>query len=316
MVIVLTILIFVFTCLTSFYIALAIQNRNLVFDISKTFNKSLEKKKIQLRLNKYSKTISIKMTIRDKVEINLIQKSNIRKYIPFASFNELIMFEVLIFSIVLYKIMLVVQFLPSAVCIATAASFIPILILDLMSKYNSEKIRHKLAEFISILNRWCAVKEDIVYAFEKSLDSGIDQTLKIYVRDMLIQVNGGISPIQALNMLDYKVDNPQFHDFITNIKQNMRHRGNIRLLLTNMETQFYKMEEEYNRRNISTYRDRLILYGIMIFVLLSGYALFRLNPKAYEYYIYTIQGKSLLTIFCIIYAFGAYIAFSITKFDY
>lgn len=316
MIVLIAIFIIVLTCFISLSFASITTDYNVIGYLKKMLGNNLENKKKQLQINKYSSYVSVKLSMKDKIVINLLQKSNINKYIPFFSFTTLIVVEILVFSIVLYKSLVVVHFLPTAICIAFAASLLPFVLLDLLSKYNSEKIRHKLAEFISILNRWCAVKEDIMYAFEKSLDSGIDTTLKVYVRDMLIQINGGISQLQALSMLDKKVDNSQFHDFMINIKQNIRFRGDIKLLLTNMETQFYKMEEEYNRRNISTYKDRLILYGIMVVVLLAGFGLFRLNPKAYEFYMFTLLGKILLTVFCFIYTIGAYIAFNLTKFDY
>ena len=71
---------------------------------------------------------------------------------------------------------------------------------------------------------------------------------------MIIQVNRGVEPLEAISMLEMKVDNPQFRDFIVNIKQNVKHRGEIRKLLSNLEEQFYKIEEEYNRRKILTYK--------------------------------------------------------------
>ena len=38
-------------------------------------------------------------------------------------------------------------------------------------------------------------------------------------------------------------------------------------MLTNLENQFYRIDEEYNRRKISTYGDRVVIYGVMLAVL-------------------------------------------------
>ena len=68
---------------------------------------------------------------------------------------------------------------------------------------------------------------------------------------MVIQVRRGIKPEDALDILRMKVNNPQFGDFIINIKQNVKHRGD-----TKSSFQYgravLQMEEEYNRRKIST----------------------------------------------------------------
>jgi len=254
------------------------------------------------------------MSFAEKIELYLIDKSNIRHYIPFMNFYLLIFISVLIFTLSFGSVYRILFFVPSTAVVCLLFSLIPIFILDLMGRYNSEKIRRKLAEFVSVLNRWCAVKEDIFFAFEKSIDSGIGEPLRTFIRDMVIQVNRGIGPLEALDILQMKVDNVQFRDFIINIKQSIRHRGDIRKLLTNLENQFYKIEEEYNRRRISTYKDRLLIYFVMFAVLFIGYYFLKFNPKVEQFYLGTFQGKSLLTLFCILYVSGFYMSFRITRF--
>jgi len=273
-------------------------------------------KQLKREVKKYSRIIPLKMTVADKIELYMIDKSNIKRYIPFANFYLLMMVCILIFVITFKLTFNILLFVPSAVVVSLLFSLIPLFILDIMGKYNSEIIRKRLAEFISVLNRWCAVKEDMFYAFEKSVDSGIGEPLKTFIRDMVIQVNRGIDPLEALDILWMKVDNIQFRDFIINIKQNIKHRGNIRRLLSNMEEQFYKIEEEYNRRKISTYIDRMLLYIIMFTVLFAGYFFLRSNPLVKEFYIYTVQGKLLLTLFVVLYSCGLYMIARITGFEH
>ena len=148
------------------------------------------------------------------------------------------------------------------------------------------------------------MKEDIFYAFEKCIDSGIGEPLNTFIRDMVIQVNRGISPMDALSILQMKVDNYQFRDFIINIKQNVKHRGDIKKLLDNLEVQFYKIEEEYNRRKISTYRDRLTIYFIMFLVLLTGYLFLKINPEVESFYLGNFSREAAYYNFCILYVLG------------
>lgn len=279
-------------------------------------NNELNEKRVKMQVRKYTRSISMKMSLTEKIELYLIDKSNIRHYIPFMNFYTLILLCLVIYVLVFGQVYKILHFIPSTSVVCCLFSLIPVFILDLMGRYNSEKIRRKLAEFISVLNRWCSVKEDIFYAFEKSIDSGIGEPLKTFITEMVIQVNRGIDPVEALDILQMKVDNPQFGDFIINIKQNIKHRGDIRKLLDNLEDQFYKIEEEYNRRRISTYKDRFLIYIVMFAVLLISYYFINANSKVKEFYLYTLEGKSLLTLFCILYAIGFYLSFRIMKFKH
>ncbi|NMB96765.1 MAG: hypothetical protein GYA02_09175 [Clostridiaceae bacterium] len=311
-----SILIFLATVFASYQIAMVFMSRDINKDIQNLNDKYKEKRMMRdIRRYMNSSSSLFRVNLIEKIEINLIEKSNIKSYIPFANFYLLSTCSLAIFIVsfqVIYKITL---FIPSAIILCSLAALAPIFILDIMAKYNSEKVRKKLAGFISVLNRWCTVKEDIFYAFEKSIESGIGEPLRTYIRDMIIQVNRGVEPLEAISMLEMKVDNPQFRDFIVNIKQNVKHRGEIRKLLSNLEEQFYKIEEEYNRRKISTYKDRLIIYFIMVLVLIVGYTFLRINPQVEQFYLTTHVGKLLLMIFCVLYALGFYLTVGIARFD-
>lgn len=309
-------LLFAVTVLLAYLIAGSVSFKRIIYSGLDRLGKEYRERRLQREVRRYSRTLSVKMSLAEKVELFLIDKSNIRRYLPFMNFYSLCLLSFLIFALTFNLVYRILFFIPSTTVVCFLFSLTPVFLLDLMGRYNSENIRRKLAEFISVLNRWCAVKEDIFYAFEKSLESGIGEPLNTFIRDMVIQVNRGIDPLDALNMLQMKVDNPQFKDFIINIKQNIKHRGNIRVLLTNLENQFYKIEEEYNRRRISTYRDRLLLYFVMFAVLLAGYYFLKLNDRVEKFYLGTVQGKSLLTLFSLLYAGGFYLTFRITKFNH
>lgn len=275
-----------------------------------------KERRLHREVGKYLRPSAAGMNLIEKIELLLIDKSNIRHYIPFMNFYTLLVAILAIFTAFFKPVYEILHFVPSTTVVCLIFSSIPILILDIMARYNSEKVRRKLAEFISVLNRWCAVKDDIFYAFDRSADSGLGEPLKSFVRDMVIQVNRGIEPVEALEILQMKVDNAQFGDFILNIKQSLKYRGDIRKLLSNLEEQFYKIEEEYNRRRISTYRDRLLIYFVMFAVLLVGYSFLKLNPQVEGFYLGTLTGKALLTLFSLLYISGLTITFGITRFKH
>lgn len=254
------------------------------------------------------------MNLLERLELLYIEKANIRHYIPFMNIYILLIIIVLIFLLAYRPVNSLLRFLPSSAVISGIISMIPLFALDLLSRYNSETVRKMLSEYISVLNRWCSVKEDIMYAFEKSLDSNIGEPLQTFIRDMVIQVNRGMDTSDALNMLQMKVDNPQFRDFIVNIKLSLRNRGDIIKLLTNLENQFYRIDEEYNRRSISTYKDRLLIYFIMFAVLITAYFFINFTPQIRDFYLQTMEGKLLLMMFSGMYALGFYLTAGITKF--
>ena len=256
------------------------------------------------------------MGFTEKLELMLIEKSNIRHYIPFMNIYILIAISAVIFLVAYGPVARALDFLPTALVVSGIISMTPFFALELLARYNSESIRKRLSEYISVLNRWCSVKEDIMYAFEKSLGSNIGEPLKTFIQDMVIQVNRGMNASDALDMLQMKVDNPQFRDFIINVKQSLKHRGDVVKLLTNLENQFYKIDEEYNRRRISTYKDRLLIYFIMAGVLVTAYLFICSSPQIEDFYLRTAQGKVLMLVFSIMYVFGFCITAGITRFRY
>jgi len=281
----------------------------------KRINDRYNERRLKRQVKKYTRTVSVKMSLVDKIELLLIDKSNIRKYIPFMNFYILILNSTILFVISYLFIYRFLRFSVSSLIISSLAFFMPFIILELMGVYNSEFLRRKLGYFISILREWIDVKEDIVYAFEKSIPALVEP-LRSYIRDLTIQVRRGMDPQDALTILQMKIGNPQFTDFLLNIKQNIKYRGNMKVLLSNMEEQFYKLEQEFNRRKISTFWDRIYIIMAMIFVIMVAYMLIKSNPKALNYYTNTTPGKLLLTFFAILYAAGFYLLTTISRFKH
>jgi Flp pilus assembly protein TadB len=296
----------------------AVDNKTLGKAIGNSVLETLRKTRTELPkiTGGLSKGEPVDMTIFDKLQLKYIDRSGITTYFPFLNGGTLLTLCLFIMVLVFRPVFRIVNYLPSALVVSALFSAIPIFLLDIMARHNSAKVRRCLAEFVSILNRWCAVKEDVFYAFEKSLESGLKEPLATYIRDMVIQVRRGIKPEDALDILRLKVDNPQFGDFIINIKQNIKHRGDTRKLLSNMEEQFYRMEEEYNRRKISTLRDRIIIYTLMFAVFFICYGFIRINPEVEAFYLETVKGRLLVTLYCVLYAIGLYISLGISSYEH
>lgn len=304
-------LLFVSACFIAFYNAgIHSMSSYIVKNIIDNTSKSIDNEKLS-RIVKMQK-----LSFSEMLYLHFIDRSNIRSIIPFFSLNLLFFLSLMISIIVYFKVYGLLRFAPSAFIISIISGASIFLILDLMARYNMNKIRRSLSDFICILNRWCTIKEDILYAFEKSLDSGLSEPLKSFVSDTVIQIKTGIEPCSALEMLGIRVNSHMFDDFITNIRQVIKNRGDIKRLLSIMEEQFYKMEEEYNRRKISTYKDRVVIYLVMTLVIPLAYSFIRINTEVTSFYLYTVSGKVLLMGFCILYVIGFFITAKVGKYMY
>jgi Flp pilus assembly protein TadB len=119
---------------------------------------------------------------------------------------------------------------------------------------------------VSLLCRWCQVREDLLYAFERAVEADIGQPLQGALKEMIIRIKGGIPVEQALSLLQAGSGHENFHDLVAAIRFNFRFRGDLPALLEHLEWQMNKIEEEYERRRLSNARDQYLTLGILMAV--------------------------------------------------
>lgn len=128
------------------------------------------------------------------------------------------------------------------------------------------KIRQQTLQLVSLLNRWCQVREDLMFALEKTLGSGLEDPVHQAVGDLLARLRGGLPVDQALDLFQKNFDHEQFQDLIVAIRFNFRYRGDLPALLSQLEVQMHKVEEEYTNRRLSNARDRKLTLAILLVV--------------------------------------------------
>jgi Flp pilus assembly protein TadB len=126
--------------------------------------------------------------------------------------------------------------------------------------------RQQTLQLVSLLCRWCQVREDLLYAFERSIEAGLGNPMQGALKELTIRVKGGMPVDQALNLLQAAVNHENFHDLVAAIRFNFRYRGDLPTLLEQLEWQMNKIEEEYDRRRLSNARDRYLTLGILLAV--------------------------------------------------
>lgn len=177
---------------------------------------------------------------------------------------------------------------------------------------NAETIRKQQIEIVSTLNRWYQVKEDLIFAFEKTAESEIGEPSKTLINEFIIRVNGGLDIDIALKMLSDSYEDISFKYFLKQIAFNMKYKGNTGELLDILETQMIKVEEEYTRRKISTGRDRRIISVIFGMCPLLGVITMLFYPSASYFYFHTKAGFLTLLITGLLY-FAGLILFQFVK---
>ena len=153
----------------------------------------------------------------------------------------------------------------------------------------------------SLLNRWCQVRENLIYAFERCLDSSLSPSLNQAIRDLLTRIRGGMPPDQALAMFQKYSDIEPFQDLVISLRFNFRHRGRLPAMLELLEIQQHKLEEAQNDRRISNRFDFILAAALTGLVPFLFFFRFLASPGIRTLFIGQSPGSSLLMVAAIAY---------------
>ncbi len=148
-----------------------------------------------------------------------------------------------------------------AVPAGLAGGIAPLLVLDLLCGLQEERLRDQVLVLLVMLNRWCAVREDLIAALERCAapDSPLKSPLKDHVRDLVVRIRGGMPVEEALALFRRVSDQDGFQDLVIQLSFAIRARGRLADLLDRMERHAVRVMEENRRRRMSTARDRTIV---------------------------------------------------------
>lgn len=157
-------------------------------------------------------------------------------------------------------------------------------------------IRQQTLQLTCLLSRWCQVREDLMFAFEKSLETGLDEPMKSAVSELITRIRGGMSPDRALDLIQKQISNENFTDLIAAIRFNFRHRGQLTALLEQLEIQFHRVEEEFDRRRLSNARDVTLTILILLAVPILFVVRLIGSGQVSEIFMETLIGKLTLSL--------------------
>ncbi len=251
-----------------------------------------------------------------KCHIRYIEQTNIKRYVPKASIKMLFFVGFFMFTMSSFSVYLRSRAIMMSIAIGIISLFIPLIILDSFRHYNLQRIRGDIVHFLSLMGQWYIVSEDIMKCFEKVSVQNLSEPLGTYIEDFVTQVKRGLDISEALYILKMKVDSEFFSTFIVNIDQALSNRGDVGVMLKNLEDEAYQLQEELNRRNISTFHDKIIIYITMFSVIVIAYQFLVLNEITERFYFETTMGRLLIVIYCVLYLIGFFIATGLSKLEY
>lgn len=140
-----------------------------------------------------------------------------------------------------------------------------------------------------------------MFAFEKTIETGLEDPMRQAIRELLTRVRGGMPPDRALDLIQKQIRHENFTDLITAIRFNFRHRGHLTELLEQLEIQLHRIEEEHDRRRLSNARD--VMLTMLILMAVPILFIFRLasSPAVCQLFLTTNLGQIALIMSLTVY---------------
>lgn len=179
--------------------------------------------------------------------------------------------------------------------------------LDLFSRFMEKRETSQITYFLMNMAKWSCVKNDLVYCLDKTNSSGIRGPMGKLVKNALGRIYTGMDISAAIQLMETEALSEDMRYLARNIRFAAEKGGDLRKLFKGMEEQFFMIDEEYFKRKISTLRDRMAVYLMMIMVLVAAIWFIASNPVAQEFYTGNAIGQIILV--CISIIFGGAVVF-------
>ncbi|MDX1359619.1 MAG: hypothetical protein R3232_12365, partial [Clostridia bacterium] len=142
--------------------------------------------------------------------------------------------------------------------------------VDLVERIREDRETRQITYFLMTMSKWSGVKNDLVYCLRKTDETQLKNPLGKLVKNTLGRIYGGMEPAIALTLLEQESYGPDMRYLVRNIRFSAEKGGDLSRLFRGMEEQFFKIDEEFFKRRISTLRDRFAVYGTLTMVMAAG----------------------------------------------
>lgn len=214
----------------------------------------------------------------------LIQKSNIRIYIPYSIWSHL--FICIIFLILGTIWMEQYMNIIVSIIFGVGLSIVPFLILRIITDIISYRVKRNSVDFLIILkNFFIASKSaDIFESFKKASDY-IGEPLKTYINIMIYEYEHKINPVQCLENFRDNLEVLELKIFVENLIICYIHGGDVVELIDAFIEEISKQNDDEDEEstedsmlNIGLYMLLLVNFIVMYFLINSSYRHSILEP--------------------------------------
>lgn len=200
-----------------------------------------------------------------------------------------------------------------SIIISLPAIFLPVIILEWIANYKSEKLEKTFLNFLIQLKNYVRVSNDIAAAFRQVKTV---EPLQSYLDKFNVEINSGIKIETAIEHLKEKISVKKFKEFFSNVQYCYIYGGNFAALIDKNYKIISDLQSEKERRKQETQSARLVLY-ILIFLNIFVYITYIKN----NYENYLIMQRSFLGMAILYWNFISmwlliFMAESVKKLDY
>jgi Flp pilus assembly protein TadB len=191
---------------------------------------------------------------------------------------------------------------------ALSVALLPVIgiisVIDITGKKLEDREMRQITFFLMTMAKWSGVKNDLVYCLKKTNETNMKKPVGSMVKITLGRIYGGMTPAAAFGLVEKEAHSEDMRYLVKNIRFAAEKGGNLQKLFKGMEEQYFKIDEEYFKRKISTLRDRIAVYLTIFMVAATGIWFIWNNPVAKTFYIHNPNGNLLLMVFVIIFGTG------------
>jgi len=146
---------------------------------------------------------NLKPSKMDLLEIKFIDKTNLRRILPFINLKLIVVLELFIVGVAFQLLLSIFVFPPTTLVMSFLIAGVPIMALDLIGRYNSTKVRRRLCDFVSCIGRWIAVKEDLVYRY-MGLERLTISCINLNANSMVVRFSPQLEARNILRLLELR----------------------------------------------------------------------------------------------------------------
>lgn len=257
----------------------------------------------RLQMSSNESEYRVKLGFFETMELRLVERSNIKSFMPFLNVYVLMIIVIAIFVFVWPPLYSVFNSWATAAVGALFIALIPTVILDSLTIYNAGRTRKTTANFLSLLLSWLEVKSDLLFAFDKVKDD-VEAPLKYYLTDAVAQLKSGIDADQVFDILSYKINTEQFYTITKNFKSVFKNGGDIVELVKVLEEEAYMIDNEFENRVTDTFSTRMLLNVLLLGASFLLVGVIFLSPTLKALYTTTDGGRNVMFVAISIFVAG------------